>query len=471
MVERIGAFPSLRLAIQRSPAGLPSSRAVPDEHIASGLPVMSIVTDEAGLYDPVRGILTHTTERGIDWEREATMSYFEAGALRYASSVGLRIHGGSSRTTSSIQSYRLYFRRKYGAPEIAPGAVIGLDAPVLRRIVVHNDLRRRDDRYWRLVNPLAYDIARRAGCLTVATHPVELFLNGDRQGLYVLSEFLDGHYFRTHRGHGDFLPQIAEADKLWRRISSDRQLTLAEVSELIDVDNLTRWFISVLIADTHDPFQAPNQFRDDRTPGARWFWINWDMDQSFLEWDHDTMQTLLERVAEPRRGRRLNEPRPHVFSKLFTEDEDYRALFAKVFDEVTNHRVTPAFLEERFNAYRGVAIDHQIRDRRYLERLRRFIERRPGFLRRLIEMYLNTEPSVRVFVRNSSDQPILVDGFPVSTDYEGQYLPGNEFRLDVPAEGRGRVRGWVIDGRALPSEEFVFSTRVRSELIVQAQFR
>jgi hypothetical protein len=86
-------------------------------------------------------------------------------------------------------------------------------------------------------------------------------------------------------------------------------------------------------------------------------------------------------------------------------------------------------------------------------------------------MYLNTEPSVRVFVRNSSDQPILVDGFPVSTDYEGQYLPGNEFRLDVPAEGRGRFRGWVIDGRALPSEEFVFSTRVRSELIVQAQFR
>jgi hypothetical protein len=430
-----------------------------------------VVTDEAALRDSRTGILTHTTERGIDWEREATMSYFDEGTLRFASSVGLRIHGGSSRTTSPIQSYRLYFRRKYGAPEIAPGRIVGLDTPVLRRIVLHNDLRKRDGRYWRLVNPLAYDLARQAGCLTVATHPVRLYLNGESQGLYVLSEFLDNHYFRTHYGHDQFFPTIAEADALWRRVSSDRQLTMADVDAVLDLENLTRWFISVLIADTHDPFQAPNQFRDERMPGARWFWINWDMDQSFLEWDHDTMQTLLERVAEPRRGRRLNEPRAHVFTKLLTEDLEYRAFFAKLFDEITNHRVTPAFLRERFDFYRRIAVEHDIRDRRYIVLMRRFIERRPAFVRRLVEMYLNKEPSLPVIVKNPSAQTLLVDGFAVSTDYEGQYLPETELTLEVPQRLRGQFRGWIVNGQALPEEELIFSTDVRSALTISAEFR
>jgi hypothetical protein len=373
--------------------------------------------------------------------------------------------------TSPIQSYRIYFRRKYGAPEVAPGAIVGLDTPALKRIVLHNDLRRRAGRYWRLINPLAYDIARRAGCLTVSTHPVTLFLNGEPQGLYVLSEFLDDHYFRTHYGHGEFFPSVEEADQLWRRVVEDQQLTMAEVDAVVDLENLTRWFISVLIADTHDPFQAPNQFRDQRTPGARWFWINWDMDSSFLEWDHDTMQTLLERVAEPRRGRRFNEPRAYVFTRLLTEDQEYRAYFGTLFDRISNHLVTPAYLRERFDHYRRVAVDHRIRDRRYIDLLRGFIERRPSFLRRLVEMYLNTDASVRVSVQNPARHPLLIDGFRVADSYEGQYLPGTELTLDVPGELRGRFRGWILNGRPLEAGQFTFSTRMSSDLIVQAEFR
>ena len=95
------------------------------------------------------------------------------------------------------------------------------------------------------------------------------------------------------------------------------------------------------MCDTHDAFQAPNQFRDERRPGAKWFWINWDMDASFIEWNHDTFQASLERVGEGRRGRRSNEPRPYLLTRLLKEDPEYRAYFASLFDEMLNHRVTP----------------------------------------------------------------------------------------------------------------------------------
>ena len=233
-----------------------------------------------------------------------TLSYYEDGVLRHASGAGLRIHGGSSRFGKGLQSYRVFFRREYGVEEFAPGVIFGSESHPLRRIVVHNDVRLHTRRYWHLTNPLAYDIARKIGCLTVDTKPVRFYLNGESQGLYVLSEHLGPNYFRTHFGHEDFFPTIPEGNRLWTRVSRLRHMTMATVGELIDLENLTRWFLSILMCDTHDAFQAPNQFRDERRPGAKWFWINWDMDASFMEWNHDTFQASLERVAEPRRGRR-----------------------------------------------------------------------------------------------------------------------------------------------------------------------
>ena len=58
-----------------------------------------------------------------------------------------------------------------------------------------------------------------------------------------------------------------------------------------------------------------------------------------MEWNHDTSRASLERVAEPRRGRRSNEPRPYVLTRLLKEDPEYRAYFARLFDEMMNHRV------------------------------------------------------------------------------------------------------------------------------------
>ena len=68
----------------------------------------------------------------------------------------------------------------------------------------------------------------------------------------------------------------------------------------MDLDNLTSWFISVLFCATTDAFQGV-MLRDETASPPRWFWVNWDMDHSFMDlyqqapepWEHDTFATLL----------------------------------------------------------------------------------------------------------------------------------------------------------------------------------
>ena len=88
----------LRIMLQRVPSQFPSSQAVPPEELARGGALLSIYTEADNLHDPDRGLLTNTTQVGRDWEHPATVSYFEDGTLDFASNVGLRVHGGKSRT-------------------------------------------------------------------------------------------------------------------------------------------------------------------------------------------------------------------------------------------------------------------------------------------------------------------------------------------------------------------------------------
>ena len=132
---------------------------MPINEIASGVPVLSLTLDDADLNDPAKGLLPNKREHGEEWEREGSVSYFEDGKLRFASGVGVRIHGGGSRITAPRPGFRLYFRRKYGPREVPPGVFFSPAAQPVRRIVVHDDVRRDGKIDWYFANPLAYDIA------------------------------------------------------------------------------------------------------------------------------------------------------------------------------------------------------------------------------------------------------------------------------------------------------------------------
>jgi formylglycine-generating enzyme required for sulfatase activity len=468
-LESADLFPLWRFAVQWSPEALPSSRAVPINEVASGLPVLSLTLDEADLNDPATGLLPNKREHGKDWEREGSVSYFDRGKLVFASGVGVRIHGGGSRITAPRPGFRLYFRRKYGPRELPPGVLFSADAQPVRRLVVHDDVRRDGKTDWHFANPLAYDIARAIGAIAPETKPVRFFLNGEYYGPFVVTERFDERYFAAHWGYDDILLSQDAMNDLWEWVRTTRPLTMANVSQHVDVDNLTRWFVAVAFTATRDAYQGPGQFLDRTKNAGGWFWVNWDMDQSFRDWDLDSYQYLLERVAEGRRGRNPAEPRSVILSQLIAEDPEYRTYLKRVVQKALNHQLTQAYLMERYEHYLTTATDLQVRRLEYLPRLRQFLERRRDFFRLTTEQWLDAPPSRRVTVAAPPSVEVAIEGERVKAGYDGVYFSDIDLSVEIPEEYREGFSGWQVNGRRISAGTAV-TFRAEQDTHIEAVF-
>ncbi len=449
-LESADLFPLWRFAVQWSPEALSSSLAVPTKEIASGLPVLSLTLDDADLHDPETGVLPNKLEHGIEWEREGSLSYFDGGKLLFAGGVGVRIHGGGSRITAPRPGFRLYFRRKYGPRELTPGVLFSEAAQPVRRIVVHDDVRRTGNVNWYFVNPLAYDIARAVGGIAPETKPVRFYLNGDYYGPFVATERFDERFFAAHWGYDAVQFTQEEMDELFEWVRTTRPLTMANVAAHVNVDNLTRWFVAVAFSATRDAYQGPGQFLDHTKQTGRWFWVNWDMDQSLRDWNHDSYQYLLDRVAEGRRGRNPAEPRAIILSNLIAEDGAYRDFLKRIVQKALNHQLTDAFLMERYEHYLQTATQFQIPRLNYLPHLRQFLQRRRNFFRLTSEQWLNSPPSQRLTVVAPPGVELMIDGERVKGGYQGLYFPDVELTADIGADHREGFSEWRINGRSRP---------------------
>ncbi len=446
LVEARGDFALLRFGIQRTPQLAPSTVILPAAALRSHVPTVSLYLRPEDLNDRRTGILANKMRHGRDWERQGWVSFFEGDRLTYTASVGVRIHGGGSRLTSPRQGFRLFFRRSYGAKALPGGiAFQGAHAHPVRRLIIHNDVRKgaRGIR-WHFLNPLAYDIAEAAGGIVAETRPARFYLNGDFQGVYVLTEHFDSdEFFETHWGHPVRL-NAGEFEDLWRQLQALGPPRMPAVRQLVDLDNLTRWFIATVFCATGDPFQGPGQFRDPSRATAQWFFVNWDMDQSFREPDHDTFGALLGKGGR-RRVRRDSDPRSYLLTELLANDPEYREYFKREWIDVMNYRLTPAFLDERFEHYAHLAQQLGVDDLNYLTPLKRFLQTRPAIVRALAEKWLNSGPSVRVQVAGRGG-PVAIDGYPVSSAWEGYYFRGMRIRVSVPDGRSVRLLGWRVNG-------------------------
>ena len=468
LADELAWLSDLRTVVQRAPARFPSTLAVPAEERSRPGALLSVYTADRFLHDPAEGLLANPTAVGRDWERPATVSYFEDGALRFAANVGLRVHGGKSRTGSPVQSFRLYFRREYGSVQFRAGTLFGGRGDPLTRLVAHNDLRLdQRGRWWRMVNPLAFDIARRIGALAPETRPASFVLNGEPQGLYVLTEHVRRPFLLSRFGHDNF-ERASEPRRIrWTRdvVLPPPAFTLADTEGWIDVEGLTRWFVSVVFCGTSDPFQAV-MFRDRTRPGAPWFWVNWDMDHSFMDyyrqalapWRQDTFAATL-------RGSIFE---GHVLRRLIADDPQYRRHLADTFLDALNYRLTRAFLDERFRHYRGIAARFGLENAPYLEGLAEFLALRPRFVREMLVRHLGIEPLQRVTVEAPPGTPLRIDGHPVSAGFAGFYERGREIRVEV-ADAAAGFTHWIAGGRHVAAP--VIRQRVDSDLVLTAAFR
>ncbi|MFC2172961.1 CotH kinase family protein, partial [Acidobacteriota bacterium] len=240
------------------PGGLkamPSSVVISEDVLALDLPIISIVADEEDLYDHKRGIIANPLQKGRDWERLASVSYFEDRTLKFATNAGLRLHGGKPRRELyERKSYRLYFRSEYGTSQLCPEILSSLGKQPVKCLVVREE--------WPKNKPfnasLAFDISRRLGCIMPEIKPVIFYLNGEQRGFYYLTEQLSIEHFAGPAGDDDFVfclhkstdRSVPGSNSSFRELkrrarNMKKTITMNELQRAVDIDNLTRHLFSI----------------------------------------------------------------------------------------------------------------------------------------------------------------------------------------------------------------------------------
>ncbi len=194
------------------------------------LKVISLVTDSGNLYDYENGIYVqgkvyedwknspdysletpewlipgNYTQKGSAWEREASMQIFENGSLAVSQNVGIRIHGGATRSMPQ-KSFNIYARSRYGASKLNFDLFSGnVSSESSGETITEFDsfmLRNggNDAQYARFRDKLNQSLVSDRSFLTQGMEPCIVFINGEYWGQYEITEKLDEDFISAHYG-------------------------------------------------------------------------------------------------------------------------------------------------------------------------------------------------------------------------------------------------------------------------------
>ena len=266
------------------------------------LPVVSLITDPAHLWDEETGIYVegpdsdnpNYEEGGMAWERPVTMQFYESdGTPEFTVPAGFRILGGTSREFPK-KNFVIYFRPQYGDDALQYPLFSTTDRQRFQSLVLRmgGDDGKNDNP--RMRDALMHTLWGEEGGVVSAVRPVFLYLNGKPWGIYNLRERMDVDYLTEHYGHAD-VDLIRESDEVragdllhwdttldfFRSADLDRPEDLARARSLVDLDNLADYYFFQIYAGNIDLVE-PNLVKyRPRTEGGRWRWIMWDVDVSF----------------------------------------------------------------------------------------------------------------------------------------------------------------------------------------------
>jgi len=457
-----------------TPDRLPSSIQVDKELLHKPIAVVSIVIDDEHLNDPERGIFANWREKGRGWEVPASLSYFNSGHLLFATEVGVRVHGGTSRRLPR-RSLRLYFRSEYGTDRFLPGLLFDDSTSKLNRLIVHNDRRRK----WRIINPLSYDLTRKMGGLAPRTSPVSLSLNGKDFSLYFLTERLGRQYLINKLGHQkfDFVRYTGRLDnpqdhpESYRKLSEwarDRETPMSfdDALERVDIENLSLWGLAQAYVGNSDPFQGMAVLdRSKKQP--RWFWISWDMDHGFrTRGGYKDVDSHKKGTFEYVLNRRAL--RSVILSRLTEESEDFKKYFRDLAFKSLNHHLTKEYLLTRVSHYERILNSHEVEDLEFLEELKTFIRHRHDYLRERMKEFFEAKESYHTTVETPSGTSYTVDGYEKVGNYDGWYEAGSSIKLNISKSWR--FSHWLINGED-KIKASTLSYVVNSETEIEAVFR
>lgn len=402
------------------------------EENATKLPIISLSLDNADLFDSKRGIYVpgdfyratnfssegNYFQRGRDWERKASLEWFEQGERVFQQDVGVRIHGGYSRSLPQ-KSLRVYARDEFDAASLN-FPFFGEDKrDQFDRILLRNAGNDHAGAFFR--DALMHHLVEDGPVETMDAAPAIVLLNGEYWGIHNVRDSYSAEWFETRYNvpAGDVV--IIETDKLAEEgfaVDEGKAADLGSFMELfdgtkenaridylaqrMDISNYLHYLAYQVYFANTDSFgnntavwRKRGAVHDEAPDGhdGKWRWLLYDTDQGFGGnpnlidgYAHDTLAWALEDKPQNRLTRDL------------LADEETRARFIEIMqalllDEFNTERVIEeidrmetAIAEEmpkhitRWQAPADIATW-----RTEVEALREFAEKRPSYILEQLE--------------------------------------------------------------------------------------
>jgi len=258
------------------------------------LPRVTINTEEDNLYGE-RGILNNKHGKGRWWEKPATLSVSNQHSI-INQKVSLRFHGGGPGRKKTIESFRVYARKKFGASTINASAITGKQSTKNFKTLVFKytfqSLATQDIDFNPFIHSLALDIADQIGAIVPRHHLVDLTINDQHKGLYLAMEHLSDRTIAKWLGHDDFYSYTYKASNTLQQSvpvfkvagairEATGEETLKTLEKYMDINNVLNSILLTAYIGDEDYCQGVEL----TTPRAGPYTItsiNWDLDHAFF---------------------------------------------------------------------------------------------------------------------------------------------------------------------------------------------
>ncbi len=453
---------------------LPSAIATASYFFGEGstLPLISLVSDPANLFDEETGIYAFGADYEPDfpyfganfwedWERPAHIEFFEpTGELGFAIDLGIKIHGGWTRGYPQ-KSLRLCARGGYGASEIEYPVFGASEPDEFEFLILRNSGNDWCQTHFR--DALMQSLTAGFDLDGQAYRPARVFINGEYWGIHNIRERLDEHYIASHHDvdedeidllellywelAGDNSHYLAMLDFIETHDMAD-DLNYSHVQTLMDTDNFATYNIfEIFFGNTDWPGNNVKYWRP-RSPGGRWRWLLYDLDFGLglgSHYSHD----ILEFALEPDGPAWPNPPWATYLLRKLMENATFRRDFINRYADLLNTRLLPDLTQAAAESFRARIEPEMTRhmsrwDSDYdhwqeqVDHALSFLSSRPYYAKNHVRLQFSLpgfwDLNLAVYPRGAGT--LRLTGIEVDSTFSGSYFQGNPVPVTaLPASG------------------------------------
>ena len=470
------------------------------------LPVISLATDPANLWDEDTGIYVLGKNASADfpyfganfwqdWEKPAEIEFYdENGNKEFAKNCGIKIFGSYSRGLPQ-KSLAFFFRGIYGASQ--------LDYPLLPQTAIQSYesfVMRNSGNDWLVTmfrDGLMQTLVANVDLDKHGFRPALLFINGQYWGIQNIREKINEHYLSGHYGFAEDQIDMLEYDgqiihgdnesyqQLIDYISTHNMNTPSAENYILnhlDLDEYLDYEIAEIYFDNTDWPGNNIKFWRPKTEDGKWRWILYDTDFGFGLFDqqgykHNTLDFALDENGPDW----PNPPWSTLLFRKILENETFKTEFIRRFQDHLNITFGVARVKDKIAVLQNIYLPeidrHLVRwegNRSQwdseVERLNLFAEQRVPYMRRYIQEQfgLGSYQLLKINLQGRKSGDIKLNGhLNIGSSSYCYYTTGQYLTLKADAEPGFKFAGWSGD---LFSDEAEIHFPFTEQMQLTAQF-